>query len=136
MSIVGTGIDLVKISRVEEITHRWGMRFLDRVFTASERDDCLRRKRPHIHFSARFAVKEAALKALGTGLREGIRWKEIETRNTPEGKPEVRISGEMRRLADAQKVSGIFASMTHDQDYAIAQVILEQDGKNEDCHSR
>lgn len=136
MSIVGIGIDLVKISRLEEMTKRWGDRFLDRVFTASERAYCLQRKRPHIHFSARFAVKEATMKALGTGLREGIRWKEIETRNAPDGKPEVRMSGKTRQLAEAQKVSGIFASMTHDHDYAIGQVILEQKGSNEDCHRR
>jgi holo-[acyl-carrier protein] synthase len=128
MSIVGIGIDLVKISRLEEVTERWGNRFLDRVFTTSERAYCLQRKRPHIHFSSRFAVKEAAMKALGTGLGDGIRWKEIETLNNSNGKPEVRMSGKTRQIAKAQKVSGIFVSMTHDQDYAIAQVILEQNG--------
>ncbi|HIE64288.1 MAG: holo-ACP synthase [Nitrospira sp.] len=128
MSIVGIGIDLVKISRLEEITQRWGDRFLNRVFTPSERDYCLQHKRPHIHFSARFAVKEAALKALGTGLREGIRWKDVETVNDPNGKPELRMYGKTRRLAEAQKVSKVFTSMTHDHDYAIAQVILEQNG--------
>ncbi len=128
MSILGIGIDLVRISRLEKMTKRWGNRFLDRVFTPSERAYCLQHKRPHIHFSARFAVKEAAMKALGTGLRDGIRWKEIETRNALNGKPEVSITGKTRRLADTQNVSRIFASMTHDHDYAIAQVILEKNG--------
>jgi len=129
MSIVGIGIDLVKISRLEKITQRWGDRFLNRVFTPSERDYCLQRKRPHIHFSARFALKEAALKALGTGLREGISWKEVETVNDPNGKPGLRLYGKTGRLAEAHQVSKTFASMTHDHDYAIAQVILEKDGE-------
>lgn len=136
MSIVGIGIDLVKISRLEGITKRWGNRFLDRVFTKTERAYCLQHKHPEYHFSARFAVKEATMKALGTGLQNGICWKEVETRNDSNGKPEVRVSGKTRQLAEAKKVSGIFASIAHDHDYAIGQIILEQIENNEDSHRK
>ena len=124
MKITGVGIDLVKISRVETMTRRWERRFLDRVFTPAEQAYSLRHKFPHIRLSARFAVKEAVLKALGIGLRMGIRWTEIETINDPAGKPEVRLSGQTRRIADRQNISYIFATITHDHDYSIAQVIV------------
>jgi holo-[acyl-carrier protein] synthase len=123
--IIGIGVDLVKISRIHEMTARWGARFLDRVFTPTEQAYCLRRKFPPIHLSARFAVKEAMLKALGTGLRMGTKWKEIETVNNAAGKPEVKLSGQTGRLAAEQNVSEIFASITHDHDYSIAQVLLQ-----------
>ncbi len=124
MTIVGIGIDLVKISRIEEMMARWEDRFLDRVFTPTEQAYCLDRKAPHIHLSARFAVKEAILKALGTGLRMGTKWREIETVNNRSGKPEVKLWGRTRELADARNVADVFASITHDHDYSIAQVIL------------
>lgn len=125
MNIIGIGVDLVKISRIREMAERWGPRFLDRVFTPGEQAYCLRRKFPPVHLSARFAVKEAMLKALGTGLRMGTRWKEIETVNNPAGKPEVKLSGTTGRLAEEKNVSKIFASISHDHDYSIAQVLLE-----------
>lgn len=123
--IVGTGVDLVKISRIQEMTARWGSRFLDRVFTPTEQAYCLRRKLPAIHLSARFAVKEAMLKALGTGLRMGTKWKEIETVNNESGKPEVLLSGRTGQLAAGKNVQEIFASITHDSDYSIAQILLQ-----------
>lgn len=125
MIVVGIGVDLVKISRIEEMIDRWGARFLNRVFTPIEQAYCLRRKSPHIHLSARFAVKEATLKALGTGLRMGTRWTEIETVNNPAGKPEVKVSGRTRELAEAKNVLEILTSITHDHDYSIAQVVLQ-----------
>ncbi len=132
MTIVGIGVDLVKISRIQSMRTQWGTRFLDRVFTPAEQAYCLHRRAPHIHLSARFAVKEAILKALGTGLRMGTRWREIETVNNPAGKPEVRLSGRTRELADERNVADIFASITHDHDYSIAQVILVTNDGNRD----
>ena len=125
MTIVGIGIDLVKISRIQEMMERWGPRFLDRVFTPTEQAYCLRHRFPPVHLSARFAVKEAILKALGTGLRMGTKWKEIETVNNPAGKPEVKLWGTTGQLAAEKNVSKIFATITHDHDYAIAQVLLQ-----------
>lgn len=125
MTIIGIGVDLVKISRIQEMTERWGSRFLDRVFTPTEQTYCLRRKFPPVHLSARFAVKEAILKALGTGLRMGTRWTEIETINNAAGKPEVKLWGRTGELAAGKNVSEIFATITHDSDYSIAQVLLQ-----------
>lgn len=125
MAIVGIGIDLVQISRIKKITARWESQFLGRIFTKTERQYCLQKNSPHIHFSGRFAIKEAMLKALGTGLRDGIKWQEIETLSSPSGKPIVRLSGCALELADHLKISGIWGSISHDDDYAIGQVILE-----------
>ncbi len=122
--IIGIGIDLVKTARVQAIVKRWGERFLNRVFTPSETAYSLNRRQPHIPLSARFAVKEATLKALGIGVQMGIRWREIETVHDPLGKPMIRLSGKVQKIAQDKQVSDIFASLSHDGDYAIAQVIL------------
>ena len=125
MKIIGIGIDLVKISRMEAIIRRWRENFLDKIFTHSEQQDCLARKAPHLHLSGRFAVKEALLKALGTGMRNGMRWKEMEIRRDSLGKPVLHLNGRTRQLAEEKGVSEILTSITHDHDYAIGQVILQ-----------
>lgn len=125
MAIVGIGIDLVKVSRMEKIRERWQQAFLDRVFTVGEQGYCLQYLKSYVHFAGRFAVKEALLKAIGTGLREGIRWTEIETLNIDAGKPLIQLSGQARQSADHLGVNRILGSISHDHDYAIAQVILE-----------
>lgn len=125
MAIVGIGIDLVKISRMEKIKTRWRQNFLDRIFTEKEQAYCLQFQKPHVHFSGRFAIKEALLKALGTGLRDGIRWTDIETLNDQAGKPFVQLTGHAKRLSDNLDVQKILSSISHDHDYAIAQIILE-----------
>ncbi len=124
MMIVGIGIDLVRISRIQAVADRFGDHFLDRVFTSEEQAYCSRHHRPAIHLSGRFAVKEALLKALGTGLRQGLGWREIETCQNADGKPEVRLHGATRRLAEARQIQQVFVSIAHDPDYAIAQVML------------
>ena len=125
MSILGIGIDMVKVSRMETLIQRWDRRFLDRVFTGVEQDYCLQKPRAHVHFSGRFAMKEAVLKAIGTGLTDGVSWKDIETQRNVSGLPVVHISGRVHQLAGAMGVSDILGSITHDHDYAIAQVILQ-----------
>lgn len=125
MTIVGIGIDLVKISRMKKITARWESGFLDRVFTTREQAYCLDKRAPQVHLSGRFAIKEAAIKALGTGLRQGIRWVDVETVNNASGKPIVRFSGRVLQLANDMGVSKVLSSISHDHDYAIAQVILQ-----------
>ena len=125
MQVIGIGIDLVRISRIETILRRWETGFLNRVFTLREQRDCLQCHAPHRHLSGRFAVKEALLKALGTGLRDGIRWQEIETLRTPLGKPVVTLTGAALRRAEALGASEVLASISHDHDYAIGQVVLQ-----------
>lgn len=133
--IMGIGIDLVKISRVQEMLSRWGDRFVNRVFTPSEIAYAQNKKNQHIplqaasRFSARFAAKEAALKALGIGLQMGVYFREIEIIPDPFGKPVMIFSGKVQQIAREQRVSDIFVSLSHDGDYAIAQVILTDENR-------
>lgn len=122
--IVGIGIDLVKSSRVRAILERFGDRFLNRVFTPVEVAYAREKRYPEQPLSARFAIKEAVLKALGVGVRMGVRWQEIETTRDSFGKPVVRLSGTTQKMAQEKKVADIFASLTHEDEYSIAEVIL------------
>jgi len=122
--IIGIGIDIVKSSRVAAIQHRFGNRFLQRIFTPSELNDSLKQKKAHLSLSARFAVKEALLKALGIGMRMGVRWQEIETTRDALGKPTVQLSGKIQTIARDKQVTAVFASISHEDEYSIAQVVL------------
>lgn len=123
--IIGMGIDLVEITRIEGMRKRWGDRFLRRIFTPIEVSYCLGHARPAAHLSGRFAMKEAVLKAFGMGLQMGVQWNDIETVNQPQGQPTVKLTGALADWARECAVSHIFASLSHERDYAIAQVILE-----------
>jgi holo-[acyl-carrier protein] synthase len=122
--IIAIGIDLVKISRVREMVERWGDRFLNRVFADSEIAASQKKKNRHISLSGLFAVKEAVLKALGIGLQMGVNWREIKTSHNDLGKPVITLSGRTKQIAREQRVSDIFVSISHEGDYAIAQVLL------------
>src|ERR1041384_1869500 len=99
MTVRGIGIDLVPTPRMRRIMERWDERFLSRVFTDEEIAYCRARKDPAPHFAARFAAKEAGLKALGTGLRLGISWRELEVKRERGGPPELILRGRSRELA-------------------------------------
>jgi len=120
--IRGLGIDLVLISRIETSIGRFGERFLARIFTPEERRQS--EGRPSF-FAGRFAVKEALLKSLGTGLSDGIRWKEIETLSRETGAPEVRCSGRVRDIMGQRAIERIWASLSHERDHVVAVVVLE-----------
>ena len=122
--MIGVGIDLVNISRVEKISARWETRFLSRIFTEDEQDYCRKRRNPHPHLAARWAVKEAAVKALRLDRSVTFNWREIETVNDVSGRPLVRMTGAIRRQADHLGVAQIHVSLSHDRDYAIASVTL------------
>lgn len=124
MTVRGIGIDLVPIPRMRDIMARWQERFLTRVFTADEIAYCRARKDPVPHFAARFAAKEAALKALGTGLRLGVRWRELEVRRERGGPPMLVLRGRSREIARARGGDRMLLALTHDGDYAIAQAML------------
>lgn len=126
--ILGLGTDLVAIARVEELLSRRGERFLARVFTATERAECLRRARPAIHLAARLAAKEAAMKALGTGWGLGVRWLDIEVQSRGDTPPSLHLDGVARSRADAQGVRHILVSLSHDGGYALA-VVMATDGR-------
>jgi holo-[acyl-carrier protein] synthase len=123
--IVGLGIDLVENTRIRDSIDRFGDRFLSRIYTQEEREYCAKCAHPVIHFAARFAAKEAALKALGTGLSGGIKWKDVAIIRSPSGKPELHLEGEALAVATALGASRFHVSLTHDQTFSSAVVILE-----------
>ncbi len=123
--IVGTGVDLVEISRVEDILKRWGDHFRGRVFTSSEVRYCERFRHKGERYAARFAAKEAAFKALGTGWRGGIRWRDVEVRVEESGRPRIHLKGEAKRRADSLGAGRVWVSLSTERDQAVAVVILE-----------
>ncbi len=123
--IVGTGIDVAEVARLEQAAARHGQRFLERVFTAREIAYCERHRNCFERYAARFAAKEAGMKALGVGWRGGVRWQDLEVVNQRGGKPELRFSGVAARIAERRKVRNVSLSLTHTQAQAVAQVILE-----------
>jgi holo-[acyl-carrier protein] synthase len=123
--IVGVGIDLVEIARVEAVIQRRGDRFVERVFTPVEIAYCRSHRASSDRFAARFAAKEAAMKALGTGWRAGIRWRDFEVRNAASGQPELLLTGRAREVFWALGGERILLSLSHAEAYAVAQVIIE-----------
>src|SRR5947208_17133750 len=125
MRINGIGVDLVNIPRMRDVIDRWRDRFLQRVFTEAEIAYCRARRDPVPHFAARFAAKEAGLKALGTGLRLGINWRELEVRREPGQAPVLVLHGRSRTIGRARGGSDrLLLALTHDGDYALAQAML------------
>jgi holo-[acyl-carrier protein] synthase len=124
--IVGLGIDITKIDRLEAAISRHGRPFLERVFTPSEIDYCEKHRNHAERFAGRFAAKEAAMKALGTGWRRGVRWVDIEVVREPSGKPTLKLSGASREIADRLGVKNISLTITHSGNTALAQVIFEK----------
>jgi holo-[acyl-carrier protein] synthase len=121
--IIGIGTDLVKISRIEK-AGKDHPSFLERVFTKKEREYCNRQKFPAQHYAARFASKEAVLKAFGTGLSAGMKWTDIEVLHGEGGGPIVNISGVAKDLADLKGIMQIMLSYSHDEGYAVAHAVL------------
>lgn len=121
--IIGIGIDLVKISRMDKAGKN-NSAFLERVFTEKERGYCSRQKLPAQHYAARFAAKESVLKAFGTGLGAGMKWTDIEVLHGEGGGPIVNIFGRVKDLADLKGVKQILLSYSHDEGYAVAHAIL------------
>jgi holo-[acyl-carrier protein] synthase len=122
MTPTGIGIDLVEVARIREMLERHGQRFKERTFTAGEIAYCDACADPAMHYAARFAAKEAAAKALGTGLwAEGVVWTDIEVVREASGKPQIVLHGAAKQhAADAN----CLVSLTHTRDLAMAQVIL------------
>ena len=123
--ISGIGTDIVAIERFQRFVDRNNTSLLERVFTEQERALCLGRKSSGASFAARFAAKEAFLKALGTGLRDGISWQDMEVVNDDLGKPNLILTGKALTLFQERKLSNLFLSISHDGGSAIAFVVLE-----------
>ena len=123
--IVGTGIDIAEVPRIAEAIKRHGERFLRRVFTEGEISYCDAKANRVERYAARFAAKEAAMKALGTGWNNGVRWRDVEVCRAPGGRPTIVFHGEAAQVAARMKANHVALSLSHTAEQAIAQVILE-----------
>lgn len=123
--IIGTGIDIVNIERFERLMERWGKRFLSRVYTDDEISRCQRMSHPPECFAIRFAAKEAFLKAIGSGLRNGIQWTDIEVQNDSRGKPFLSFYRKAREILQTHRVERTHLTLSHDRPFAVAHVLLE-----------
>jgi len=126
--IVGTGVDIAETSRIEQVFERHGDRFSKRVYTPEEIAYCERFKNKAERYAARFAAKEAAFKALGTGWRNGVRWLDIEVTHLASGKPELLMTGRALEVARELSVTRASVTISHSDRYVVAHVILESDG--------
>jgi holo-[acyl-carrier protein] synthase len=124
--IVGTGVDLAEVHRIRESVEKYGERFLHRIYTAREIAYARSKANLYERFAARFAAKEAGMKALGTGWRRGVTWKDFEVSNLPSGRPTLLLHGKAGEIANGIGVSSIHLSMTHTKDTALAYVIFEK----------
>ncbi|MBN2808197.1 MAG: holo-ACP synthase [Deltaproteobacteria bacterium] len=125
MSIVGIGSDIVQVSRIETLVARYGRRFLQRVFSETETAYAFAKARPAIHLAARFAAKEAFVKALGLGLREGLSWCDVEVINNNLGQPQLKLHNRAHRVCYEKNQAVSWLSLSHEQDFALAFVVLE-----------
>jgi holo-[acyl-carrier protein] synthase len=123
--IVGTGIDIAEVPRIRRAIERFGDRFLHRIFTAGEMRYCDSKANRMERYAARFAAKEAAMKALGTGWNHGVRWRDCEVTRLPGGRPTMAFHGVAAEFAKRLGVKNAALSISHTAEQAIAQVILE-----------
>lgn len=127
--IVGTGIDVVEVPRVAAALERFGRRFIERIFTEEEIRYCDSKANPAERYAARFAAKEAAMKAIGTGWNHGVRWRDVEVRRMRGGRPTLVLSGKAAEFAQRLGAVRTQISLTHTAAEAIAHVILESGGE-------
>lgn len=128
MAILGLGTDIVEVSRIEKLLQDKRQEFLARVFTPTEIEYCRGKARPQIHFAARFAAKEAFMKAIGTGWSQGVGFGQIGVVNNEEGKPALNVTGEAKKVLDGFGPSFLWLSMSHTREYATATVVIERQG--------
>lgn len=118
--VQGIGCDIIEIGRIRASIARHGQHFLDRIYTPLEQEYCLKHRDPAPHFAARFAAKEAIVKALGTGFRNGISWQDIEIRKDANGKPTVHLSSKLSALQNSPQ---LMISISHCREYAVAHAV-------------
>jgi len=123
--IVGTGVDVEEVSRVEASIERHGERFLKRVYSRDEIEYVEQKANRFERYAARFAAKEAAMKALGTGWDCGVAWRDIEVVNEPSGRPTLRLGGGAQKRAEELGAKRSHVTLSHTRGLVVAQVILE-----------
>jgi holo-[acyl-carrier protein] synthase len=122
--IFGTGVDIVEVFRMREAIDKWGDNFLGKIFTAREIKYSTSKRFSCQHFAARFAAKEAVVKAFGEPRKNPIKWTEIEVLNDSEGKPVIQFHNDALKLKNKKKIDRVILSMSHSKNYAVANVIL------------
>jgi len=122
--IVGSGIDIVEIERFKKAKKKWGKHFLDKIFTTNEINYSKKKRFQDQHFAARFAAKEAVLKAFGEKLSSINNWKDIEILNDKSGKPYISFHKSAKKLKTKEKIDDVVLSMSHCKDHAVATAIL------------
>ncbi|MDY0291272.1 MAG: holo-ACP synthase [Desulfuromonadaceae bacterium] len=125
MAVAGLGTDIVRVERFADFIACNNRGVLERLFTHAELEYALPRRQAAEHLAARFAAKEAFLKALGTGLREGLSWHDMEVCNNHYGAPSLKLSGEAEKMFRARGLHAVFLSYSHEREYAVATVVLE-----------
>jgi len=123
--IVGSGVDLAEVPRIRASIERFGDKFVQRIYTPLEIAYVQRKANKYERFAARFAAKEAGMKALGTGWRMGVRWQDFEVANLPSGRPTLRLHGIAREYSERLGVKAVSLSLTHTAEYGLAYVIFE-----------
>jgi holo-[acyl-carrier protein] synthase len=123
--IVGTGVDLAEVPRIKASIERFGAKFIDRIYTPAEIAYVERKANKFERYAARFAAKEAGMKAIGTGWHHGVTWKDFEVVNLPSGKPTLRFYGVAAQFANRLGVKNVALSITHTKELGMAHVILE-----------
>jgi len=124
--IYGTGVDIIEVARIGRSLERYGEKFEQRLFTKTEISYCRSKAGMEKHFSARFAVKEAVLKSMKTGMDQGISWTDMEVVNQESGCPELNLYGKGKELFESLNLKAIHISISHTRDHAIAQAIAEK----------
>ena len=127
MSLIGIGIDVVEVGRIQSSLDEFGERFLNRIFTENEQIYCKKQKRPELHYAARFAAKEAIAKAFGTGIGKEIGWLDMEIGRRATGEPMVKLSDEAEKYARSRGVTQVMVSLTHAKHYAAANAVVMGD---------
>jgi len=122
--ILGLGVDIVEVNRIRLALLK-GDSFMRRVFTQAEIDYCTNQQNQYQHLAGRFAVKEAGLKALGTGWGQGIRWQDVEVINEESGKPVIRFNGKALEILHEKAINGMLVTISHSAKYAVAVVVME-----------
>ena len=123
--ILGLGVDIAEVARVKAVIERRGELFLRRVYTPREREYCEQFRNKYERYAGRFAAKEAAMKALGTGWSRGVRWLDVEVVRQRGGRPTIALAGQAKKIAEEMAVRRIVLSITHTESQALAQVIFE-----------
>jgi holo-[acyl-carrier protein] synthase len=132
MNILGIGTDITEVLRIAQMIERHGELFINRVYTPLEIQYCQSRKQATQHYAGRWAAKEAILKALGTGWRKGISWRDIEVRNEPGGRPVVAMRGGARDVVEQLGITQMLISISHCRSHATAYAVAQGVEKKED----